>query len=165
MMQARLSESDRRLYNPSRDIAHNFLQAAEAVAGRLEDHVWPELDALLEREGVTMDDLGEACDCYLKYLIQSKAEPTRSMKQSLQDSGWFACKDLAQIALLAHYGAYYAGVAFAGLREATLASEGPLMTVEDLTKSTEQLYQFLGTPHWKRWLMRQQSKLKRIFAR
>ena len=42
-MQARMTANDQRLYNPSRDVAHNFQQVMEMVAGRLEDYSWTEL--------------------------------------------------------------------------------------------------------------------------
>jgi hypothetical protein len=51
-LQARMSSEDRRLYNPSRDVAHNFQQVMELVAARLEDQSWPELEEILRREKV-----------------------------------------------------------------------------------------------------------------
>jgi len=112
-LQARMTPNDQRLYNPSRDVAHNFQQVMELVAGRLEDQKWPELTEVLKREGVSMDDLGAACGCYCTYLasaaIEEKADKN-TMQTSMMDSGFFKCKPAAQVAVLAMIGTCYAGI-------------------------------------------------------
>ena len=100
-MQARMTANDQRLYNPSRDVAHNFQQVMEMVAGRLEDYSWTELSEVLKREQTTMDDLGEACGAYCDYLATSAKMPHWSMYDSLEHCGFFKTKPAAQVAVLA----------------------------------------------------------------
>ncbi len=163
-LQARMNADDRRLYNPSRDVAHNFQQVMTLVAERLEDQSWPELAAILQREKVNMDDLGEACACYCNYIASAATSPTLAMVASLEQSGFFNCKPGAQVAVLAMIGTCYAGIQYAGVREATISSEGPLQTVGELVKSAEKLRSYIGVPKWKRWLCKWKIRLKDIFA-
>jgi len=153
-LQARMSEGDRRLYNPSRDVAHNFKEVMELVAGRLEDHKWPELSEMLAREGVSMDEIGEACGCYCTY-IASAANPDMigvSMVESLRMSGFFECKPAAQVAVLAMIGTCYAGIQFGGIREASLGGEGPLETSAEVAQHGARLHNYIGMPRWQRKL-------------
>jgi hypothetical protein len=168
-MQARMSADDRRLYNPSRDVAHNFKDVMELVAGRLEDKAWPELDALLARESITLDDLGEACGAYCRYLASAVDEPTLPMHQSLDKSGFFNCKPAAQIAVMAMIGSCYAGIQFAGIREATIGGEGPLQTVGELLKHAEHFQKYAGMSRlqrrWERFKQRCQKMLNAFYGK
>lgn len=160
-LQARMSESDRRLYNPSRDVAHNFKEVLQLVAARLEDNKWPELSALLLREQVSMDDLGEACASYCMYVASAVEDPNKSMFAGIHDSGFFKCKPAAQIAVMAMIGVSYAGIQHAGIREATISGEGPLQTVSQLVASADKLRKYLNKPLWQRKLLRWIEKVKK----
>lgn len=162
-MQARMSSTDNRLYNPSRDVAHNFLEVLNLVASRLEDGVWPELKELLVREHISMDDLGEACGCFCVYVASGKEYPNRSMYDSLKESRFFDVKPAAQIAVLASIGVCYAGIMHAGIREATIASEGPLMSVPEFMKYAEQFRKYTGMSRWRRKLLHWKSKIRNAF--
>jgi len=154
-LQARMSEGDRRLYNPSRDVAHNFQEVMNLVAGRLEDQKWPELAEILDREGVDMDEIGEACGCYCTYLA-SAAEPDMagiSMVESIRMSGFFECLPAAQVAVLAMIGTCYAGIQFGGIREATMGGEGPMETIAEVAQHGARLHRYMGMPRWKRKLV------------
>lgn len=157
-MQARMSSSDNRLYNPSRDVAHNFLEVLHLVAARLEDGTWPELDKLLWRENVSIDDLGESCACFCKYIASSKEHPNRSMHDSLMECKFFETKPAAQVAVLASIGVCYAGIMHAGIREATVASEGPLMTVSEFMKYAEEFRKYARMSKWRRKLEHLKTK-------
>lgn len=153
-LQARMSEGDRRLYNPGRDVAHNFQEVLETVADRLEKQSWPELAGLLDREGVDMDDLGEACGAYCTY-IASAADPERgqlSMIDAMRLSGFFECKPAAQVAVLAMIGTCFAGIQFGGIREATVGGEGPLETIAEVAQHGARLQKYMGMPRWRRKL-------------
>lgn len=163
-LQARMSSEDRRLYNPSRDVAHNFQQVMELVAGRLEDQSWPELEGILRREKVNMDDLGEACGAYCQYLASAASEPTLSMFDSLSKSGFFQCKPGAQVAVLAMIGTCYAGMHYAGIREATIANEGPMQTIGDLLKHAELFRKYVGMSRWKRWFVKWKARIHASFS-
>jgi hypothetical protein len=131
------------LYNPHRDVAHNFKEVAELVAGRLEDHSWHELSEVLIREGVSMDQLGEAMGCFCTYLA-SAADPDKSdwsMCKSIQESGFFDCDDAAQVAVMACFGQAFAGIQFAGIREVSLDGEGPMLQIKELGRFAEEFRQ------------------------
>jgi hypothetical protein len=163
-LQARMSAEDRRLYNPSRDVAHNFQQVMELVAGRLEDRDWVELNKILHRENVSMDDLGEACGAYCQYLANTVNSPNLSMFNSLEQSGFFKCKPAAQVAVLAMIGTCYAGMHYVGIREATIAKEGPMQTIGELVKHSEQFRRYIGMPRWKRWFLKWKTRIQAGFA-
>jgi len=162
-MQARMSADDRRLYNPSRDVAHNFKDVMNLVAARLEDEVWPELTSMLKRESVTMDDLGEACGAYCRYLASAVEDPNLSMQQSLDKAGFLNCKPAAQIAVMALIGSCYAGIQFGGVREATINGEGPLQAVSDLLKHAQHFQEHLGLSGWQRRLKKWKDKFSQAF--
>jgi len=159
-LQARMTAEDPRLYNPSRDVAHNFQKVMELVAGRLEDHAWPELDEVLRREGITLDDLGEACGAYCRYLSLAVTAPELTMHAGLELSQFFDCKPAAQVAILAMIGTCYAGIQFGGIREATIGGKGPLETVSDVLKHAEEFQAYSGVPRWRRKLMRAKARIK-----
>ena len=153
-LQARMSADDRRLYNPGRDVAHNFQEVMNLVAGRLEDEKWPELAEILKREKVNMDDLGEACGAYCRYIASAADEDKRelSMIDSMRASGFMDCKPAAQVAVLAMIGTCYAGIQFGGIREATIGGEGPLESIADVAKHADRLKSYIGKPRWRRKL-------------
>lgn len=163
-LQARMSENDRRLYSPNRDVAHNFKDVMELVASRLEDGKWPELAELLQREGVTMDDLGEACASYCQYIASANTEPTKSMVDSLKDSGFFKTKPAAQVAVLAMIGVCYAGIQYAGVREATVNGEGPLKSVPELMQYAVELRKYMGMSWFQRARAKINARFSRVFA-
>ena len=163
VLQARMSQNDPRLYNPSRDVAHNFKQVLELVAARLEDQAWPELVAVLKREDVTMDDLGEACAAYCQYVASAIEHPNRPMPVSLEASGFFKCKPAAQVAVLAMLGTCYAGIQHAGIRDATLDGEGPMASVSDLLKSAENVLSYTGSSRLARRWYRFKQRVKTAF--
>lgn len=159
-LQARMTADDRRLYNPARDVAHNFQEVMNLVASRLEDFAWPELNAVLEREGITLDDLGEACGTYCRYLASAAQEPNVSMAESLARSGFMGCKPAAQVAVMAMLGTCYAGIQHAGIREASVGGEGPLYTLADLIVHAEKFRAQLGQSWWRRRWERLTTKVK-----
>jgi hypothetical protein len=124
------------------------------VAGRLEDEKWPELAEVLKRESVSMDDLGEACGAYCRYVASAADESKRdlSMIESMRASGFLDCKPAAQIAVLAMIGVCYAGIQFGGVREATVGGEGPLETIAEVAHHAERLKNYIGKPRWRRKL-------------
>lgn len=162
-IQARMAAEDPRLYNPSRDVAHNFQKVMELVAGRLEDNAWPELDEILKREGVTLDDLGEACGAYCKYLTIAVTAPEMSMHAGMELSRFFDCKPAAQVAILAMIGTCYAGIQFGGIREATIGGKGPMETIGDVIKHAEQFQAYVGIPRWRRKLIRTKDRIIKAF--
>jgi|694.fasta_scaffold29027_11 hypothetical protein len=167
-LQARMSSSDNRLYNVNRDVAHNFTQVMSLVAGRLEDQQWVELSEVLARENVSMDDLGNACGCYCTYLASAATKPELSMHDSIEASGFFACKPAAQVAVLAMIGTAYAGIQFAGVRDASISVggkvDGPLASLEQLLEYADRFRRYAGMSRWQRRLLHLRSRITNAFA-
>ncbi len=164
MLQARMSEGDPRLYSPSRDVAHNFQAVMEMVAGRLEDGAWPELDAHLKDNDISMDDLGEACAAFCSFVGDSVATPDASMEEAMQAAGWFDCKPLAQVALLSVLGTVYAGIHFVGVREATLGTGGPAHTVHELVDAGSKFLAITRVPKWRRRFRSAVKNFRKAFS-
>jgi hypothetical protein len=161
-LQARMSPNDRRLYNPARDVAHNFKEVLMLVADRLEDAQWPELQALLDSQGVSLDDLGEACGAYCQFVAFATTDSETSMLESLEHSGFLKAKPAAQVAVMAMLGTCYSGIQYTGIREATVGGEGPALSVKDLLVSAHLLKTYMGLPRWRRKLIRWQHRLMRV---
>jgi hypothetical protein len=143
-VQARMSSSDNRLYNPSRDVAHNFKAVMELVVDRLDHDRWPALTELLNREGVTTEELDTACNCYCNFLLAGAEDGRLSMTEVLDNSGFLQCKPAAQVAIMSMLGTCYTGIQFVGMREATLGGEGPLLTVKELQQQASCLRRYLA---------------------
>lgn len=165
-LQGRMTANDPRYYNPNRDVAHNFVDIMSRVSARLEDNQWPELGEILEREAVTIDDLGEACAAYCTFMGTAPAEGDNqvTMAESLRNAGFFACKPGAQVAIMAMLGTVYAGVAYQGIREATIGDSGPLKDIHALLDSAEELRKYIYMPTWKRKLVRLKLKLVKVLS-
>lgn len=149
-LQARLSQNDPRLYNANRDLAHNFQMIAKLVAGRLEDRVWPELTTLLDKHGVTDDELGAACQAYCLFVGSQADDPHETMLAGLDRSGWLRVRPEAQVAVLAVLGTVVLGIQYAGVREATLGGEGPAATLHEVIAWGERSSKLLALPRWRR---------------
>jgi len=158
-IQARMSETDPRLYNVNRDVAHNFKRVAELVAGRLEDELWPELSEIVKREGVDQNDLGLACEAFCKFIGTSIEDPGADMQTALDRCGWFKVKPAAQVALMSCLGTVILGMHFSGVREATLGGEGPAMDLKTLTDYGEQSAKLITQGRFARWRRRCWSRI------
>jgi len=149
-LQARLSENDPRLYNSYRDVAHCFGDVMREVAARLEDRRWPELDAILTKEGITMDQLGDACAAACTFVQTATELPKEKMHEALERSGWWKVPAPAQMALCAMIGTVMFGYFYAGVREATLGGQGPCQTFQDLRAFGSHAQALLSMGPWKR---------------
>lgn len=160
-LQARMSAGDNRLYNPGRDVAHNFKEVMEEVARRLEDtNAWTELSDILKREKITDEDLGEACAAYCRYLVNSATDPKLPMVQAIEAAGFFNTKPAAQVAVMAMIGTVYAGIQHTGVREATVGGEGPLLDAKSLVKESQSLLEYMRYSRWFRKLYKLFGRLK-----
>jgi hypothetical protein len=163
-IQARMSKEDPRLYNVNRDVAHNFERVAQLVAGRLEDELWPELSDILKREGVNQEDLGEACQAFIKFVATGFEDPKADMAMALDRCGWMKVKPGAQVAVMACLGTVIIGMHHAGVREATLGGEGPAMTLKQLTDYGEQSSKLITQGRWARRWRRWTSRIRAAFS-
>ena len=156
-----MSESDPRLYNVNRDVAHNFKEVMTHVFGRLQNRLWPELDALLEKEVVTDEEVGAAFDALCKFIGNAQEEMQVDFKEAMTRAGWFSCRPEAQVAVMAILGTVILGYHWAGVREATLGGEGPAMRLQDLVKHGDAVAKFLAMPRWRRRLSLWLTRLRR----
>ncbi len=162
-IQARMSKEDPRLYNVNRDLAHNFQRVAEMVAGRLEDELWPDLAAILKREGINQYDLGAACESFCIFVGSSFERPEEDMTQALERCGWMQLKPGAQVAVMACLGTVVLGMHFAGVREATLGGEGPAMSLKALHDYGKQSSALITESRWARRIRRWRLKISSVW--
>jgi len=159
-----MSQSDPRLYNPNRDIAHCFGDVMREVADRLEDERWEELSAILKREGVCMDDLGDACAALCVFVASSADNPKENMFDSMDRCNWFKASPGAQVAVMAILGTVVSGYFFHGVRESTLGGDGPTSTLQDLRERGEKCSHLMQMSRTRRWVTRRFSWVKRLFG-
>jgi hypothetical protein len=149
-LQARMSEGDQRLYNPNRDVAHNFSTVVGEVADRLEEERWPAITAYLKDQDVTEEQLGAACKAFIEYVAGACDSPDEKMTEVLTRVGWYKVPEPAQVAYMAYLGTVMSGVYFVGAREATLGGEGPCDNLEDLRKAGRECHKAMTVPKWRR---------------
>ena len=165
-VQARMNQSDPRLYSPNRDVAHNFRFVVTEVARRLEEGTWPELDALLVTAlnptslQCNQVQLGQAAKAVITFVATAVQDPKEDMYAALIRSGWFAVPLAAQVAYMACLGQVMAGVYFHGARESTLGGEGPCSSVGDLVAAGRRVSQMMSIPRWRRPWARLGLRLK-----
>lgn len=162
-IQARMSKEDPRLYSVNRDVAHNFGDVMQIVADRLEGEAWPELAELLKRHNVTQDELGEACKALCLFVCQATDVPKENMLDCLTRHGWFKIQPEAQIAITAVLGTVILGYYFAGVREATLGGEGPVLRYQDLAQRGAECARNMTMPKWRRWFYGLGVRLQRSY--
>jgi hypothetical protein len=86
------------------------------------------------------------------------------MTKSVLESGFFECEDAAQVAVLAMIGTCYAGIQFGGIRECTVAGEGPLETISDLRKHAEEFRYYQGMSRLRRKWEKFKLKIRAVFS-
>ncbi len=163
-LQARMSESDPRLYNVNRDVAHCFGDIVREVAGRLEDNRWPVVGELLARYQISEDQLGEACAAFCKFVASSVEVPKERMNEALARCGWFHVPEAAQLAYMAYLGTVVTGYFYAGVREATLQGTGPALTYQDLRAVGARSSAILTLPRWRRGVSRLLERVRLAWA-
>lgn len=130
-LQARMSEHDSRLYDPNRDIAHNFRFVVEHIAKRMDEGRWDIATEVANVFHVTPDDLGEACAGFIRFVAGAAQKPKETMTQCLDRSGFLKAKPAAQLLHLAYLGSLLAGVYYRGAKEATIKGNGPCADLDD----------------------------------
>ena len=122
--------------SPARDLAHNVAPIFEMVGDRLEDGQWDALVARCEQEGVSADDLGEACRVYIETLANPHG-PGETLEGRLRQFGWFDLPEMAQISIMATIGTVILGMQYAGILHASIdeANGGPVQKIEPLIEA------------------------------
>ena len=137
-LNARLSSAaDGRLYNPNRDVAHCFKFVVEQVSMRFDTEQWRALTDLLDNDDVSLTDVGNALQCFIKFVASSVDNGKETMESCLQRTGFLDCSDTEQIAVLSYVGLVVTGMFFQGVREVTLGGRGPVTDTSDLRLAGE----------------------------
>jgi hypothetical protein len=146
---ARMSQSDQRLYSPNRDLAHCFGDVMKEVAASCEDGKWDALVDLARANKVTDEQVGEGCAALL-YFIYSQSDQRESMAQGLARCGFLDLDPVVRVILMAHLGKVILGMHWAGVKEATLGGVGPAQTYRDLRFAGRHCARLMEMPRWKR---------------
>lgn len=152
-------------YAPSRDINYLFPQVILNVADRLEDGPFKPLHAWLEREGITMDDLGEAQGAYIRYMNAAHQDPDKKMFEVLEESGWNKCHWQAQVAVMYYTGIMMTGTFFKGIRDATPLGGDAITPTNELINAAKTLDWYLSMPSWQQWFYRRFKWLRKLLRR
>jgi hypothetical protein len=163
-LQARMSEGDPRLYNVYRDVAHNFGDVMREVAARLEDGKWEAVKQYLDKEGVTMEQLGEACKAACIFVQTATQQKDEKMGPALVRSGWWNVPEPANVALCAIVGTVMFGYFWAGAREATIKGAGPCDNYQDLRARGEECARIMMLPWYKKKWLRWRAWFSGVWA-
>ena len=139
--QARMSPNDQRLYNPARDVAHNFAGVVELIITNYDDAGWAALREFTMQQGVTDEDIAATLDAFVTAIMYAKDKLKRkiSIHTALTETGFFKQKLLAQVTIMALLGQIYTGMHYAGIREATIGNEGPIYELDSLLAAASSL--------------------------
>jgi hypothetical protein len=162
-LNARMSASDPRLYNPNRDVAHNFDFVITAVASAIESGRWDAPLAIARAKGITDEELGAACSALCRFVTVQVDDPKESMYSCLVRSGFLDLKPEARVIVMAYLGNVILGMHWAGVREATLGGSGPAQTYQHLREHGDRLVRLMGRPRWRRALSRWWYRIKRAW--
>lgn len=162
-LNARMSQSDPRLYNPNRDVAHNFEYVVNEVATAIEEGRWKFLSVLAVNHGVTQDDLGLCMAALCKFVVIQADHPGESMPACLARSGYLDLPEAAQAVVMAYLGTVTLGMHWVGVREATLGGNGPALTYKRLRATGRRMTLLMRMPPWRRRLYRLKSRLRRAW--
>ena len=152
VLQTRFTDSDERFYDVNRDFAHCFDQVAMEVAGRLEDERWEPLVKYLKEQGITQDELGQACQAFCEFVGTATEDRTESMADVLKRVGWFNVPEPAQVAFLAYTGQVLLGMFFKGRRDATLLDDSGMSSIQGLRTYGRYASKLISMPRWRRFI-------------
>ena len=133
--------ADVKLYNPNRDIAHNFPSIIKIVAARLEHGVWEAVEKIIEHYDVSDEELSLALDSYIRFIASVTENPDETMEQAAKRSGFLDTSEVAQVCLLAYLGTVVGGYFWQGAREVTMGGRGPASSLQELIGAGETMLQ------------------------
>ncbi len=162
-LQARMSQGDARLYNPDRDVAHNFDFVIQEVAKAVEEGRWEPLTKLARNHSVPDEELGRTCQALIKFIGVQADNPRESMACCLARCGFLDLHPTARVVVMAYLGQITLGMHWAGVREATLGGVGPALTYKKLRWEGRRFSLIMKMPRWKRRLYRLRDRLRRAW--
>lgn len=149
-------------YAPSRDVVYLYPSVLSSVAARLEDAPFQPLHEWLDREGVSLDDLGEAMGAYSRYMNMAHQDPDKKMMDVLLDSGWEDCKWQARVAVMFYTGIMMTGTFFQGVRDVVPEGGETVTPVLELQHAAKRLDWFIAMPAWQRSLYRKYKWIRNL---
>lgn len=162
-LNARMTANDARLYNPNRDVAHNFDQVIMEVAGRCERGTWDVLAELARDHGVGDEVLGRACQTLCRFVATQADDPKESMAAGLARCGFLDLPPVARVIVTAYIGTVILGMSWAGVREATLGGVGPALSYRKLRWHGMTCARLMTMPRWERTLYRLWGRVRRAW--
>ncbi len=105
--------------DPRRDLLVCYPQVIASAARRFEAHAWPELEQFVYANGGTWDGLCDTYEAVTKFLQYPVETPETTMRQALEDSGWFKVTDAERIGMFAMFGSIMMGQLHYSIRETT----------------------------------------------
>jgi hypothetical protein len=162
-IQARMTPGDNRLYNPSRDLAHNFgaivLEAAKsASSGR-----WPAITKLAKEKEIPDEILGKAFEIVTKFIGRQADDPKESMHSCLARCGWLELPEYARVCVVAYIGLITIGMQHAGVREASIQGNGPAMGYKRLRWHGRKFALLMKMGWIRRSLYKLRARLRKAF--
>ena len=160
-MNARMTSNDPRLYNPSRDVAHHFVDVAKEVVKRVEHpERWPALQRHLEQFGITDEQLGLACKAFVDFTASAVQKPEETMQDALKRVGWDDVQEDAILGVMGVLGSIMMGIYWTGCRETTMGGEGPGMDAQKLVSEGTKIATIMTIPRWRRGLYRRWCRVR-----
>lgn len=125
---------------PARDLRFCYKAVIQQVMHNFNTNRWPELTAIMGKEGVTFEDLCKAMDAYGSLLSMAAIDPERTYSDALKESGWLDCKPAARFGLCAMFGTAMMGQFYRALEEATPMGERPQPSLDEMFEAARQSY-------------------------
>lgn len=162
-LQARMEKNDPRLYNPNRDVAHNFDYVIQEVATAIEEGRLASLRKLAAEKGVTDVDLGRCCEALIKFMGVQTENPRESMAACLARCGFLDLPEYARVVVMAYLGTVTLGIHHHGVREATMGGVGPAASYKRLRWYGRKLVLLMTMTRFRRRLYRLRERLRRAW--
>lgn len=162
-LNARMSQSDPRLYNVNRDVAHNFDFVIQEVAKCMEEQRWRTLTTLAKTHQISDFELGRTCEALIKFIGVQVDNPKESMAACLARCGFLDLPEMARVIVMAYLGNVTLGIHHSGVREVTLDGVGPALTYRKLRWHGRKLVLLMTMPRWRRRLYRMKERLRRAW--
>lgn len=159
---ARMNQNDPRLYNPSRDVAHNFDQVIMEVATRIEKGTWDILKELAKEKNITDEELGKACQALCRFVAYDP-DKGESMAVCLAKCGFLDLSSVARVIVTSYLGTVMLGMHWGGVRETTINGVGPVLTYKQLRWHGMRCAKLMTMPRWKRKLYVFWSRLNKAW--
>lgn len=162
-LQARMTEGDNRLYNPNRDVAHNFDFVIQEVAKCMEEGRWAALTKLARDAHLTDECLGKCCEAVIKFMGVQADNPKESMAACLARCGFLDLPEIARVVTMAYLGQVTLGIHHHGVREATMGGVGPAASYKKLRWHGRKLVLLMKMSPLRRRLYRLRARVRRAW--